>query len=177
MEKSINLNVTVFVDGKGNAGFYFLNLKTNQEEEVLTYTTLAHEKAIEIGNVLLKRMNELAEEMENAMPKNIGKESTYKIAPDDQMVAVCVYCDTTGLYTEEEYEIENLTELDFPLSLLREYYESNRKEFVEEIVDELGIPDETATFDLWRKEVYTADSTINFYDFCAERGFYAQRED
>lgn len=108
---------------------------------------------------------------------NIGKASTYQLTPDDQMISVCVYRDTTELYTMEECDEDNLADLDFPLSLLREFYESNQDEFVRETMYDLGIPAEKATFDVWRKEVYTADSTDGFYNFCAERGYYAQRED
>jgi hypothetical protein len=94
----------------------------------------------------------------------------------EKMVKVCLYCDTTGLFNEDEIEKDNLCELRFPEKLVKDWYYSNLVEFEEETSGELGMPTEFCTFDLWFNDVYTADDMDGFYAFCVNNGFKATRE-
>lgn len=93
---------------------------------------------------------------------------------EDEMLSVCVYCDSTGLYTDEECFDDNLCDLYFPEEIVREWYAENEEDFVKETMDELGCSEEQATFSAWF-EVYTADDTDGLYRFALQRGFKAER--
>lgn len=96
----------------------------------------------------------------------------YAINPDANVV-MCVYCDTTPWFTEEEMNRDNLCDLSFPRELVRQYYESKKQEFDEGTAHELHIPVEDATFEQWLNDVCTADDTDGLYEFCKARGFIA----
>lgn len=88
----------------------------------------------------------------------------------NEMLLVTVYADDTGLFSEEEYNYDNMTDLDVPRWVVEAWYQKHEKEFKEQAVDELNIPEEEVTFDKWFKEVYTCDDFIGFYDFCIIKG-------
>ena len=71
-------------------------------------------------------------------------------------IPVCVFCDTTPLYTEEECDRDNLCSLQFPEHIEREWY------------------GESTGFEDWLEE-YTADETVGLYDFAKQYGFKAER--
>lgn len=88
----------------------------------------------------------------------------------NEILMVTVYADDTGLFSEEEYNYDNTTDLDVPRWVVEAWYKKHEKEFKEQAVDELNIPEEEVTFDKWFKEVYTCDDFIGFYDFCIIKG-------
>ena len=97
------------------------------------------------------------------------------IKVDDEMIPVTVYCDSTGLYSDEECEIENLTEIMLPRTIVEAWYYEHMSEFDTDTVNELKIPMAESTFDLWYSDVYTAESTDGICDFARGRGFQPER--
>lgn len=81
----------------------------------------------------------------------------------DANISVCVYCDETPWFTEEEMYKDNLCDMQFPRELVQQFYISNGGDIM--------------TFVQWYTEEYTADDTIGLFNFCKERGFTAVRED
>lgn len=71
-------------------------------------------------------------------------------------IPVCVFRDTTPLYTKEECNCDNLCSLQFPEHIVREWYGES-----------IGFKD-------WL-EGYTADETVGLYDFAKQYGFKAER--
>ena len=86
---------------------------------------------------------------------------------NEKLIPVCVYCDSTGLFSEEEYCSENLTDMMFPEWIVREWYKKNEKECIEDCEAEHEKP----CFENWIKDSYTADSTDGLYDFAVQKGF------
>lgn len=87
---------------------------------------------------------------------------------NETLIPVCVYCSSTGLFSEEECNTENLTDMMFPEWIVREWYKENEKDFIAECkTDSLKEP----CFETWFNEVYTADDTDGLYDFAVEKGF------
>lgn len=82
----------------------------------------------------------------------------------DPMIYVCVYCDSTGLYTEEECDFDNMTYLQFPESIVKEWFDfKGYGKFTE--------------FHRWLSDEYTCDDTDGLYQFALDRGFHVKRED
>ena len=79
---------------------------------------------------------------------------------NENMIPISVYKDTTGLYTQEEIDEDNIAELYFP----------------ESIVVEWVAPNESVTFADFMDN-YTADDTVGLVDFARERGFEVSRGD
>lgn len=73
---------------------------------------------------------------------------------------ICVYCDSTDLYTEEEILLENLTDLFFPEHIVREWHSVIKSE---------------SPFEEWYNDICTAEDTDGLYDFARSRGFSATR--
>lgn len=94
-----------------------------------------------------------------------------------KMIKVCVYADSTGMYTEEECDFDNLVGLEFPEWIVREFYKKYESEFVEETSDELDKPESECTFEDWYNEVYTADDTIDLFEFSVNHGYLPKRDD
>jgi len=92
----------------------------------------------------------------------------------DKLIPVCIYCDSTGLYTQEECESDNLTELDFPEWIVRKWFDENIAPAFPETT-ETG--SQRITFDEWYEDLYTADDTDGLYDFAYHHGFAAKRPD
>lgn len=86
---------------------------------------------------------------------------------NEKLIPVCIYCDSTGLFSEEECWSENLTDMMFPEWIVREWYKENEKECIEDCKAE----HETPCFENWIKNSYTADSTDGLYDFAVQKGF------
>ena len=95
---------------------------------------------------------------------------------DEEMIYVCVYADTTGLFSEDEVDIDNLCDIAFPKRIVEQYYEESKDVFDAETSRELNIPIEECTFDKWLHEVYIAEDTEELFEFARERGFNAKRE-
>lgn len=86
---------------------------------------------------------------------------------NEKLIPVCIYCDSTGLFSEEEYCTENLTDMMFPEWIVREWYRKNEKECIEDCKAEHEEP----CFENWINNSYTADSTDGLYDFAVQKGF------
>lgn len=82
---------------------------------------------------------------------------------------VIMYADTTGLFTDEQCDIDNLVEIKFPVDILRKWYEEN--DLARQTAYEPCRPIEQVTFDDWLIEASTADDTIGLYDFSVKNGF------
>lgn len=82
-------------------------------------------------------------------------------------IPVCVYCDSTGLFSETECNNSNLTEMLFPVWIVEAWYKKNEKTCIEECKAEGFEPN----FDNWFNKVCTADSTDGLYDFSIQNGY------
>lgn len=91
------------------------------------------------------------------------------------MIPVCVYKDSTDLFTEEEILRDNLTDLLFPKSIVVEWYERHKEDLDATTAHELGIPLSECNFDRWYNEVSTAIDTDGLYVFALYRRFRAMR--
>ena len=70
------------------------------------------------------------------------------------IVSVCIYRDSTGLYTDEECNQSNLEDFDLPEEILRRWHDACFLSSYEHWLDE-----------------YTADDTDGLYQFAIEHGF------
>lgn len=86
---------------------------------------------------------------------------------NEKLIPICIYCDSTGLFSEEEYCLENLTDMMFPEWIVREWYKENEKTCIEDCEAEHEEP----CFENWINNSYTADSTDGLYDFAVQKGF------
>lgn len=86
---------------------------------------------------------------------------------NENLIPVCIYCDSTGLFSEEEYWSENLTDMMFPEWIVREWYKENE----EECIADCKAEHEEPCFENWINNSYTADSTDGLYDFAVKKGF------
>ena len=77
---------------------------------------------------------------------------------EEKLIEVTLYCDTTGLFIEDECDSENLTEMLFPEWLVRKWYE------------ETADKEAYRSFGDWL-ENYTADDTDGLYDYALALGF------
>ncbi|MBR5879001.1 MAG: hypothetical protein IKY91_05565 [Akkermansia sp.] len=84
---------------------------------------------------------------------------------EDYLIPICVYCDSTPLYTESEILSDNLTDLLFPEVLVREWYASTIAS--DNIVG--------GDFENWLENESTADDTDGLYAYALSRGFSAER--
>ena len=85
------------------------------------------------------------------------------------MIRVCIYCDTTPWYTQEEMNEDNLCDLLFPRKLVEDFYNST------DASDGncFGKPKDFAD---WLDNYYTADDTDGLFAYCQAHGFTAQRD-
>lgn len=86
---------------------------------------------------------------------------------NEKLIPVCIYCDSTGLFSEEECCSENLTDMLFPEWIVREWYKENEKACIEDCKAEHEEP----CFENWINNSYTADGTDGLYDFAVQKGF------
>lgn len=93
---------------------------------------------------------------------------------NDYLIPVCIYCDSTGLFSETEIFNDNLTEMFFPIWIVQEWYKEHEKDFIEACkTDSLKEP----CFETWINEVYTADDTDGLYNYAVEKGYDPKFED
>lgn len=85
----------------------------------------------------------------------------------ERLIPVTIYCDSTGLFSEEECNTNNLTDMLFPGWIVNEWYKENEKVFAFKCEAE-GYE---ANVYNWYTEVYTADDTDGLYDFAVEKGY------
>ena len=94
----------------------------------------------------------------------------------NKMISVCVYCDSTDLFTEEEIMQDNLCDLDFPEYIVRAWYEEHKQAMDADTAAELRIPLSECNFEKWFNEVSTAIDTDGLFDWAIQNyGFHAQR--
>lgn len=85
-----------------------------------------------------------------------------------KMIPVCVYCDTSGLFSPAECDEDNTIELDFPLWIVKEYYNLYKDDFKAGMECELRT---RGSFKKWYDSYYTADDTIELFDYAYIKGF------
>ena len=86
---------------------------------------------------------------------------------EDKLIAITMYADQTGQYTEDEIARCNCTEVRIPESIIREFYEEMGC-----VIDFSGdYADIEPSFENWIHCVYDNDSTEGLYDFAVQRGF------
>lgn len=81
------------------------------------------------------------------------------------LLNVCLYADTTGLFSESECDRNNLVDLLFPEWLVAKWYFMNERSLRSETSYELHKPIEECTFADWYEEVSHADDCEWFYNF------------
>ena len=86
------------------------------------------------------------------------------------LINVCIYADTTGLFTEEECEDANLMDVYFPEYILRKWYETH-SELAEETADDLHKPLSETTYDDWSDHTVWAGDTDGLWQFSIENGY------
>lgn len=159
MEKTIDVTIHLYENKDVSIDFY--EAETGDTYGICTTLDNAHEIRDQIGDEILGWLDLMADEIGFGEPK---------------LIPVCVYKDSTNLFTPEEIEADNLTGLMFPEWIVRMWYETNKQEFDLDTKHELKIPLEECTFEKWYNEVYTADDMDGLYDYAARIGFQAQRE-
>jgi hypothetical protein len=87
---------------------------------------------------------------------------------EEKMIEVGMYADQTGLFSESELSDENWCEMLFPEWLVRKWFEENH--LVNETSQELKIPVEEATFELWLSEVSYSGDTDGLYLYALQHG-------
>lgn len=86
----------------------------------------------------------------------------------ENLIPVTVYCDSTGLYTEEECNENNLCDIYFPEDIVYEWFIQNQ---INRDIDY------DLDFWTWYNDEYTADDTDGLYLFAECEGFYGKRLD
>ena len=86
---------------------------------------------------------------------------------NERLISVCVYCDSTGLFTPKEYEADNLVDMFFPVWIVKAWYKKNEEDLASACEAEGYEPDAYN----WWKYVSTADDTDGLYDFAVEKGY------
>lgn len=86
----------------------------------------------------------------------------------EKLIPVCVYADTTGLYTDEECDRDNLCYIDFPERIVFDWFIQKQIEWC---------IDWDLDFDDWLENEYTADDTDGLYQFAEGFGFHGKRLD
>lgn len=79
----------------------------------------------------------------------------------EKMIYVTVYADTTGLFSESECDVDNLTEMLFPEEIVRKWFDEQQ----EQAYIWTGYE-----FENWMND-YTADDTDGLYDFAINNGY------
>lgn len=88
-----------------------------------------------------------------------------------RMVTISIYRDSSGLYDDDEYQDDNIAEIDFPEEIVRAWYGEHKTLFDNETAEALKCTPEEATFEKWLREVCTCDDFDGICDFARERGF------
>lgn len=94
---------------------------------------------------------------------------------DAEMVNMTVYRDSSGLYSPEEYEDDNLCVVSIPKAIVQEYYTRTAGQFEEEQMEALGCERKDCCFEKWLT-VYTADDTTCLCWFARQMGFKPSKD-
>lgn len=86
----------------------------------------------------------------------------------DDMITVTVFCDTTGLYTEEEMDNDPLCDLRFPRKIVSEWYKKC-------YLPTVGVDDCPPSLETFLG-CYSADDTDTLFDYAVKRGFAPKRK-
>ena len=73
-------------------------------------------------------------------------------------IEVTVYRDSTGLFSENEFGVDNMCEMMFDEAVVEEWFEENVSPYVD------------YGFEVWYLDEYTCDDTDGLYDFAVSRG-------
>lgn len=87
---------------------------------------------------------------------------------EKKMIAIDIYADSTGEYSEADCIYCNCVSVQIPEEIVHGWYEENFGQ--EEKLDFCGIEFEN-TFETWLKEVYTCDDTDGLYSYSIAHGF------
>lgn len=83
---------------------------------------------------------------------------------EEKMIAIDIYADTTGQYSEDEIFYCNTVEVRIPEQIVRDWFEENCRDVTDFECYE-------PTFESWLKNVYTCDDTDGLYSYSKERGY------
>ena len=86
---------------------------------------------------------------------------------NEKLISVCVYCDSTGLFTPKEHEADNLVDMFFPVWIVKAWYKKNEEDLASVCKAEGYEPNAYN----WWKYVSTADDTDGLYNFAVEKGY------
>lgn len=89
--------------------------------------------------------------------------------PEDKLVSVGMYADTTGLLSDDEMLYDNWVDVLVPVRLVKKWYEENN--LAEDTANELEIPVSECTWEKWLNEVSWGEDTDGLYDFCIANGY------
>lgn len=89
---------------------------------------------------------------------------------NNEMMYITMYADNTGLFTEEEYNYENMADLIVPCWVVEEWYKRNEKENKRATMNECDVSEEEATFEKWFNSVCICEDFDGFYDYCIIKG-------
>lgn len=78
-----------------------------------------------------------------------------------QYTTVCIYCDSTGQFSERECEKDNLVDIDFPDHIVHAWYKYHTST--------------EKTYDAWL-DTFIADDVDGLYDFAKKHGFEWKRK-
>lgn len=95
----------------------------------------------------------------------------------EEMILMTVWADTTGQYTEEECNFDNMCIIELPRRIVYSYYKVHEADFVAETMAELSIPKAECTFDKWVNNVYTCEDTDGLFQYAVIHGYRWQRPD
>ena len=109
---------------------------------------------------ILEYSAEMAKSVDADEPDNVWQADVdaltqaIEIIRSTRLVCVCIYRDSTGLFTDEECMQDNLEDFDLPESILRLWHAEHFHNSYEKWLDE-----------------FTADDTDGLYQFSIEHGF------
>lgn len=95
----------------------------------------------------------------------------------EEMILMTVWADTTGQYTEEECNFDNMCVIELPRRIVYSYYKEREADFVAETMAELSVPKAECTFDKWVNNVYTCEDTDGLFQYAVMNGYHWQRPD
>ena len=86
------------------------------------------------------------------------------------MIFVCIYADTTGLFTNDQCDEDNMCNVAFPVEILRKWYEVHT-EIAWETAADLKKPINEVTFEDWLNHTIWADDTDGLWQFSIDNGY------
>lgn len=148
----------------------WMNERLNEDEDIFfadDYAKILTEREHEVPmyRCVMKRVEECVNETQELRKK--------LFCDKNGNVFVSLFADSTGLYEEEEVEDDNLTEMAFPLEILRMWYLENIcGTYVKSFEQETEI-----AFLRWLVDESYADQNVGLFDYAMGMGFIAERED